>query len=97
MVFSYGWGIGIRTPTNRVRVCRATVTQFPKIGNMIIISDFFEKSSTFLQSNKLYGKKFTIDEIIGKTVIIHAKPDDFITQPSGNAGEKIACGVISGE
>ena len=21
-----GWGIGIRTPTNRVRVCRATVT-----------------------------------------------------------------------
>ena len=25
----YGWGIGIRTPTNRVRVCRATVTLFP--------------------------------------------------------------------
>lgn len=41
--------------------------------------------------------RFTIDEIIGKTVIIHAKPDDFVTQPSGNAGEKIACGVISGE
>ncbi len=27
----FGWGIGIRTPTNRVRVCRATVTQFPNI------------------------------------------------------------------
>ena len=26
-----GWGIGIRTPTGRVRVCSATVTQFPKI------------------------------------------------------------------
>ena len=26
--FSFGWGIGIRTPTNRVRVCRATVTLF---------------------------------------------------------------------
>ena len=36
----FGWGIGIRTPTNRVRVCRATVTQFPKIGNKIIIPDF---------------------------------------------------------
>ena len=35
-----------------------------------------------------------MDEIYGKTVIIHAKPDDFTTQPSGNAGEKIACGVI---
>ena len=37
---------------------------------------------------------FGMDEIYGKTVIIHAKPDDFTTQPSGNAGEKIACGVI---
>ena len=38
--------------------------------------------------------RFTIDEIIGKTVIIHSGPDDFTTQPSGNAGSKIACGVI---
>lgn len=38
--------------------------------------------------------RFTVDEIIGKTVIIHSNPDDFTTQPSGNAGEKIACGVI---
>jgi Cu-Zn family superoxide dismutase len=28
-------------------------------------------------------------------VIIHDSPDDFTTQPSGNAGNKIACGVIS--
>lgn len=38
--------------------------------------------------------RFTLDEIIGKTVIIHSQPDDFKTQPSGNSGEKIACGVI---
>lgn len=38
--------------------------------------------------------RFTLKEIIGKTVIIHGSPDDFTTQPSGNAGEKIACGVI---
>ena len=38
--------------------------------------------------------RFSIQEIIGKTVIIHKNPDDFTTQPSGNAGEKIACGVI---
>ncbi len=35
-------------------------------------------------------------EIIGKTVIIHDMPDDFTTQPSGNAGKKIACGEIMG-
>jgi Cu-Zn family superoxide dismutase len=38
--------------------------------------------------------RFTVDQVLGKTVIIHASPDDFISQPSGNAGEKIACGVI---
>lgn len=38
--------------------------------------------------------RFTVSEIIGRTVIIHLLPDDFTTQPSGNAGEKIACGVI---
>lgn len=38
--------------------------------------------------------RFSVDEIIGRTVIIHDKPDDFTTQPSGNSGKKIACGII---
>ncbi len=38
--------------------------------------------------------RFNVAEIIGKTVVIHSLPDDFTTQPSGNAGAKIACGVI---
>jgi len=37
---------------------------------------------------------FLVDDVIGKTLIIHDRPDDFKTQPAGNAGEKIACGVI---
>lgn len=40
--------------------------------------------------------RFTVREIIGKTVIIHAMPDDFMTQPGGNAGGRIACGQILG-
>ncbi len=39
--------------------------------------------------------RFTIEEIVGKVVVIHEKPDDFTTQPSGNSGNKIACGKIS--
>ncbi len=39
--------------------------------------------------------RFSTEEIIGKTVIIHSAPDDFTTQPSGNSGTKIGCGVIS--
>ena len=32
--------------------------------------------------------------ILGKGVIVHAAPDDFKTQPTGNAGARMACGVI---
>lgn len=32
--------------------------------------------------------------IIGRGMIIHADPDDFRTQPTGNAGARVACGVI---
>jgi Cu-Zn family superoxide dismutase len=32
--------------------------------------------------------------IVGKAVIVHAQPDDLSTQPTGNAGPRVACGVI---
>ena len=38
--------------------------------------------------------RFTVREVIGRTVIVHAMPDDFHTQPSGNAGKRIGCGEI---
>lgn len=41
-----------------------------------------------------FDGRLTASEIIGKSVIIHAMADDFTTQPSGNPGEKIGCGVI---
>jgi Cu-Zn family superoxide dismutase len=32
--------------------------------------------------------------VVGKSVIIHASPDDFTSQPAGNAGARVSCGVI---
>ena len=42
----------------------------------------------------VFTSRFSIDDIISKVLIIHDMPDDFTTQPSGNAGTKIACGKI---
>ena len=41
-----------------------------------------------------FDNRFTIDDIIDRSVIIHSMPDDFTSQPSGNSGEKIGCGTI---
>lgn len=38
--------------------------------------------------------RFRVEDILGRTVVIHRGADDFTSQPAGNAGEKIACGVI---
>lgn len=38
--------------------------------------------------------RFTVEDVVGRTVILHARRDDFTTQPSGDAGDRIACGKI---
>ena len=35
------------------------------------------------------------NDIVGKSVVVHKDPDDFKSQPAGNSGARIACGVIS--
>lgn len=38
----------------------------------------------------------TLFDANGSVLVIHANPDDQVTDPTGNSGDRIACGVIEG-
>ena len=44
--------------------------------------------------SSVYTGKFHPEDVIGRTVVIHLHPDDYRTQPAGDSGMKIACGII---
>lgn len=35
------------------------------------------------------------DRILGRAVVVHAAPDDLQSQPAGNSGARIGCGIIN--
>lgn len=41
-----------------------------------------------------YTDRFKPSDVIGRSVIIHQSPDDYRTQPAGDSGKRLACGVI---
>lgn len=41
-----------------------------------------------------FTDRFKVSDIIGKAVIIHESPDDYRSQPAGNAGKRLGCGII---
>lgn len=60
------------------------------MGNIIADAKGKAKLSLELSGLTMGGT----DGILGKAVIVHENADDFKTQPTGNAGGRIACGVI---
>ncbi len=43
----------------------------------------------------VYLDKTLVSDISGRTLILHSKRDDFKTQPAGDSGIRIACGVLA--
>lgn len=40
-------------------------------------------------------KGVSLKDIIGRSVVIHADPDDYESQPAGNSGKRVACAVVA--
>ncbi len=59
------------------------------MGNVEIGADGAAHFETLLQA-------MTVDDLSGRALILHAGEDDCSTQPTGNAGDRLACGVIGG-
>ena len=51
-------------------------------------------SANHIAWNAFLTDNFTVDDVTDLPIIIHSGVDDFTTQPSGNSGSKIACGII---
>ena len=41
-----------------------------------------------------YTGRFTPAQAVGRTLVIHDRPDDYRTQPAGDSGTRIACGLV---
>ncbi|MCI8781744.1 MAG: superoxide dismutase family protein [Lachnospiraceae bacterium] len=41
-----------------------------------------------------YDGYLSLPAILGRSVIVHSQRDDFSSQPSGDSGDKIACGIV---
>ena len=53
-----------------------------------------EGNATYAFETPLLTVKPGPNSVVGKAVVIHANPDDYTSQPAGNSGPRIACGLI---
>jgi Cu-Zn family superoxide dismutase len=63
------------------------------IGNFAV-NENGEGTVIFETDQWAIGGSDATKDILGKSLMVHADPDDFHTQPTGNAGARIACSAI---
>jgi superoxide dismutase, Cu-Zn family len=62
------------------------------IGNLMVTPE--GKGTITLETKKWTAGTGGVNDVIGHAIVVHGGVDDFKTQPSGNAGPRIGCGVI---
>lgn len=64
------------------------------LPNEYATADGTLRASTISNAFSLGNGKRSIFDRDGASIIVHARGDDYISQPAGNSGDRIACGVI---
>lgn len=64
------------------------------LGNIFVGPDGTASYSTFNDRVTLSGGPNSLLDGDGSALVIHAMPDDYVTDPSGDSGDRVAAGVI---
>lgn len=64
-------------------------------GNLTAAADGTAVIDLTLPASQVSLSSGPANSIIGRGLIVHSAPDDFMTQPTGNSGARLACGVIA--
>ncbi|MET0339423.1 MAG: superoxide dismutase family protein [Polyangiales bacterium] len=80
-------------PTSGVHGAPSDATHLGDLGNLIVGAD--GTASTALANTHWAIGDGSPNDVIGKAIVVHGGPDDLTTQPSGNSGPRIGCGVIA--
>ena len=64
------------------------------LPNLTVTSEGSGRMETTTEALSLESGPTSVWDADGSAVIVHANPDDFKTDPTGNSGARIACGVL---
>ena len=67
---------------------------FGDLPNLLIGTDGRGTLEYTISSTSVIGGAHPLLDRDGASIVIHANPDDYRTDPSGNSGARIACGVF---
>ena len=84
-------------PTNAHHGIHNTQDPHPHVGDLpnLVVSSGGKGKTTFVVEGATLGDG--ADSLFhegGTSIVIHAKADDLMSDPSGNSGDRVACGVI---
>ena len=67
------------------------------LPNMLVTKDGSGRFETKTDAITLHAGPGSIFDSDGSALVIHAGVDDYVTDPTGNAGDRVACGLIVAE